>query len=125
MSLWVSLNGEEVDVRCECVECGNEHTRKSAECFFDQNITHNLTAMADEAGVYQAVWRPEEVGITHARQLVEPLRKAVTAMRADPERFKKHDSPNGWGLYKHFLPWLEKYLAACEEYPDARVRASR
>ena len=92
---------------------------------FDANITHNLGAMAREAGIYQHCWRPEEIGITHARQLIEPLQTAIAAMRADPARFERHDAPNGWGLYKHFLPWLEKYLAACEEHPDAEVSVSR
>lgn len=40
-------------------------------------------------------------------------------------RFRAYDSPNGWGTYDNFVPWLEKYLAACEEYPDAEVRVSR
>lgn len=92
---------------------------------FSQNITHNLGSMAEEAGIYQHCWRPEEIGITHAKQLIEPLRTAIIAMEADPPRFEKHNASNGWGLYEHFLPWLKKYLAACEEYPDAAVRVSR
>jgi hypothetical protein len=101
-----------------------EVTDDSGEVF-EANITHNLGRMADAAGVYDCCWRPEEHGFTHARQLIEPLRQAVAAMRADPEKFRAHDSPNGWGKYEHFLPWLERYLAACEEYPDAEVRVSR
>ena len=101
-----------------------EHCGRSDECF-SQNITHNLTEMADEAGIYGIVWRPEENGITTAQQLIEPLRKAIADMKADPERFKKHNASNGWGLYKHFLPWLEKYLQACEEMPDATIEVSR
>lgn len=92
---------------------------------YDANITHNLGGMADEAGVYQHLWRPEEIGITKAAQLIEPLRGAVAAMKADPERFKKHNAPNGWGRYEHFVPFVEAYLAACIEHPDADVRVSR
>lgn len=88
------------------------------------NITHNLGAMAAEGGLYEMLWHPEEAGITSARQLTEPIQKAVAAMKADPARFKKHNAPNGWGLYEHWLPWLERLLAACQEYPDATVRAS-
>jgi hypothetical protein len=86
-----------------------------------QNVTHNLGKMAREAGIYEACWHPEKIGITHARQLIEPLQSAITAMKADPERFKKHDVPNGCGLYEHFLPWLERYLEACQAHPDAEV----
>ncbi len=88
------------------------------------NITHNLGAMAAEGGLYEMLWHPEGAGITSARQLIEPIQKAVAAMKADPARFKKHNAPNGWGLYEHWLPWLERLLAACQEYPDATVRAS-
>ncbi len=89
------------------------------------NITHNLGPMAAEAGVYMHLWRPEEIGITKAAQLIEPLRAAVALMKSDPPRFEKHNASNGWGLYKHFLPWVETYLAACEANPDADVRVSR
>ena len=100
-------------------------TRTQPTTVFDANITHNLGVMAEEAGIYKHLWRPEEIGITKASQLIEPLREAITLMRADPTRFEKHNASNGWGLYEHFVPWLERYLAACEEYPDADVGVSR
>jgi hypothetical protein len=89
------------------------------------NITHNLGAMADEGGFYESVWRPEEVGIETAGQLIEPLERGIADMKADPKRFEKHNSPNGWGLYENFLPWLERLLVACNEHPDATYRTSR
>lgn len=92
---------------------------------FDANITHNLGRMAREAGIYMHCWRPDEIGITHAKQLIEPLRVAIEAMKADPPRYEAFNAENGWGLYRDFLPWLEKYLAACEEHPDAEVSISR
>lgn len=92
---------------------------------FSANITHNLGKMALEAGIYEIVWRPDENGITKAKQLIEPLHKAIEEMKKDPERFKKHDAPNGWGKYEHFIPWLEEYVAACEAEPEALVGVSR
>ena len=92
---------------------------------YSANITHNLTGMAEEAGIYKHLWRPEELGITHAAQLVEPLRAGVALMRSDPERFEKFNATNGWGTYQQFLPWVENYLSACEENRDAEVTASR
>jgi len=92
---------------------------------YSTNIPHNLGAMADAAGIYHLLWHPAGAGITHARQLVEPLRKAIAEMKADPARFEKHNAPNGWGLYKNFVPWLEKLLVACEENPDAEIEVSR
>ena len=92
---------------------------------FEANITHNLVEMADEAGVYMSVWRPEESGILKAGQLIPVLRKGIEMMEADPDRFRKFDSPNGWGTYDDFLPWLKKYLGACEEHPEASVESCR
>lgn len=104
----------------ECPTCGHSETE-----YFSANITHNLGAMAREAGIYEACWRPEEIGITHATQLIEPLRSGIALMKADPKRFAKHNPSNGWGSYAGFLPWLERYLAACEDHPEAEVRVSR
>ena len=111
-----------LDVHLEQNKC--PHCGRSDEGF-SANITHNLTGMAREAGIYGIVWRPDENGITRAKQLLAPLRVAIVVMKNDPERFKKHNARNGWGLYKHFLPWIEKYLAACEASPEATVSVSR
>lgn len=96
------------------------HTRT-----FESNITHNLGTMAEEAGIYKHVWRPEELGITKAGELIEPLRKGIELMRSDPERFKRFNPENGWGNYDGFLYWLDEYLRACELYSDADVSVSR
>lgn len=113
MSLDVYLNNP------PCPHCGK------GEMVFSSNITHNLNKMAEEAGIYKHCWRPEEIGIKKASQLIQPLRNAITKMKADPSRFEKHNAPNGWGMYKHFVPWLEEYLAACEANPEAKVEVSR
>lgn len=104
-----------------CVAIRSEATNT----VYSANITHNLNIMAEEAGIYKHLWRPEEIGITKAAQLVEPLRAALALMKDDPARFEKHNAKNGWGLYECFVPWLIKYLAACEENPTADVRVSR
>ncbi len=92
---------------------------------FAANITHNLGAMAREAGVYQHCWRPEELGITHAKQLVEPLQAALTALEGEPDRFKKLNPANGWGDYHGFLSFVRAYLRACRDYPAAKISVSR
>lgn len=102
----------------------------TAECdvntrVYSANITHNLGKMADAAGIYQHLWRPEELGIKTAAELIEPLQAGLDRLRDDPEAFKKHNAPNGWGLYEHFVPFVEKYLAACREHPNAVVSTWR
>lgn len=92
---------------------------------YSANITHNLTAMAREASIYLALWRPEEIGLTRAHQLIEPLTAGLALLKSDRERFEKFNSDNGWGLYEHFVPFVENYLAACVENPNADVSVSR
>jgi len=98
--------------------------RKLTEVY-EANITHNLGNMAKEAGIYYHLWRPEEIGITKARGLIEPLAIGLALLKSDPERFEKFNSPNGWGMYKNFVPFVEKYLRACEEHPGSKIHISR
>lgn len=90
-----------------------------------RNITHNLNRMATEAGIYKELWRPDEIGITKAAQLIEPLTKGLELLRSDPERFRAFNPENGWGSYEGLCNFVESYLAACRAEPDADVRVSR
>jgi hypothetical protein len=92
---------------------------------YDANITHNLGKMAKAAGIYRTLWRPDDVGVRKARDIIAPLREGLNRLKASPEHFKTYNATNGWGLYKHFVPFVEQYLAACEGNPDANVRVSR
>jgi hypothetical protein len=92
---------------------------------YSRNITHNLNKMAMEAGIYEALWRPEEIGIVRADQLIEPLTVGLEKLKADPERFKEFNATNGWGMYDNLIDFVEDYLQACKENPDAAVRACR
>lgn len=91
---------------------------------YDANITHNLGPMAREAGIYAHLWRPDDIGIEKAGQLIQPLTDGLALLKSDPERFKAFNSPNGWGMYEHFVPFVENYLNACIESPGARVEVS-
>lgn len=99
-------------------------SRRDDGCRFDGNITHNLGQMAREVGIYEQMWHPERVGITHARQLIEPLRDGLARLNSDYERLQQFNPPNGWGSYDTLLLFTADYLAACEQWPDAEVWAS-
>lgn len=92
---------------------------------YDRNITHNLGRMAEAAGIYTHLWRPDEIDITTARQLIDPLRTGLADLLATPDAYRKYDAPNGWGKYEHLVAFVTDYLAACEANPDATVRVSR
>lgn len=89
------------------------------------NITHNLNTMADKAGIYQALWRPEEINKTKANEIIELLENGLSDLKSRPEYFEKFNSSNGWGMYEHFVPFVEKYLEACKENHDATIHVSR
>lgn len=92
---------------------------------FSANITHNLGKMADEAGIYKALWRPEEMGAKRAEDIIWLLDGGLKILKADRERFEKFNASNGWGLYEHFVPFVEEVLAACKKYPKAILSVSR
>jgi hypothetical protein len=92
---------------------------------YSANITHNLNKMAEAAGIYEALWRPEELGIRHAGLLIEPLSVGLAKLKADPMYYSQFNAPNGWGMYENFVPFVEKYLEACKANPDAEVHAYR
>lgn len=114
---WRERNPGQIPIRIVDIEETNE--------IYSANITHNLGEMAEAAGIYKHLWRPEEIEITKAKQLIEPLKTGLELLKSDPIRFEKFNSPNGWGLYIHFIPFIEKYLSACIDNPDADVRVNR
>ena len=99
------------------------HAVRSTEVY-SGNITHNLGAMANKAGIYKCLWRPEENGFKKAEQIIPILKTGIEKLKKSPAKYKKYDSPNGWGLYEHFVPFVEEILKACEENPDAEIRSS-
>jgi len=90
-----------------------------------RNITHNLNTMAQEAGIYEALWRPDEAGYTTAAQLITPLETGLVLLKSNPVRFRLFNPENGWGSYEGLVDFVEQYLAACRENPDATVEVSR
>jgi hypothetical protein len=119
MSLWVYLTRKPHNEPDVDDETGLNITH------FEWNITHNLANMADEAGIYEFMWRPDEVGVTQARELIQPLSVGLMMLKARPGHFKTFNPTNGWGDYDGLVHAVDKYLEACREYPDAYVHASR
>lgn len=92
---------------------------------YDANITHNLINMAEAAGIYYALWAPEEKGYKFAKDIVGVLEEGLEKLKGYPTHYKQFNSSNGWGMYEHFVPFVEKYLEACREYPNAIIEVSR
>ena len=81
--------------------------------------------MAAEAGIGDALWAPEEIGITHAALLIEPLSVGLALLRSDPARFLPLNPSNGWGSYDGLVRFVADYLEACANYPSAEVSVLR
>jgi hypothetical protein len=124
MSLDVYLKTEPKRVKCTC-ECGNKHTRMQSEELYWANITHNLTKMADKAGIYYALWRPEEKGWKTAKDIIPILEKGLVKLKAKREYFEKFNAENGWGTYEQFVPLVQQYLEACINNPKGIIEISR
>lgn len=97
----------------------------SNDVLYSANITHNLGKMAKGAGIYLFIWRPEETGVRIAKDLAPILEIGLRRLRDNPKLYKQYNPENGWGNYEGFVSFVERYLAACQEYPEARIEASR
>ena len=117
MSLDVTLINKEKSVVCSNCE---QQLYKDIEVY-TANITHNLSEMANKAGIYKYLWRPEEINCNKARHLIQVLKIGLANLKNRPDYFKQFDSPDGWGLYVHFVPFVEEYLNACIKYPNAKI----
>ena len=109
-----------VPVRIEFFEGESESLE-----LFSANITHNLAKIADKAGIYECIWRPDENGFELARQIIEPVSIGLSLLKSFPDHFIPLNPENGWGSYDTFVPWVECYLAAASRYPDAKIKVSR
>lgn len=128
MSLDFCLINPNPEMRaCECSTCGHEHMAPEDAELFSANITHNLDRMAEAAGIYECLWRPEEAlpPFATAAQCITVLENGLAIMQAEPQRFRRFDAANGWGTYDQFVPWVQRLLDACKRHPEALVRASR
>lgn len=115
MSLYIYLYIE--------VDTGGKELKKVE--LFSSNITHNLGTMASKAGIYKQLWRPEEIGAKKAGDIIEAVEAGLNLMKENPERFEDLNTSNGWGTYEQFIPWIEKYLQALKEHPEAIIEVSR
>lgn len=97
----------------------------TSHCVFSANITHNLGQMAERAGLYMPLWRPEEVNINTAKELAPLLKAGLTLLRAMPGYYSKFNPENGWGSYSGLVRFVERYLEACCAHPEASIHTWR
>lgn len=89
------------------------------------NITHNLNKMAEVAGVYKHLWRPEELGIERPVDLIVPLLKGAVFMLENAALCQQYSPKNGWGTYDDLLEFILGYAEKCAKYPFSEIIVSR
>ena len=80
---------------------------------FDYNITQNQAEMAEQAGIYMHLWSPDELGITKAVDLVTPLNKGLSELKANPEKFKEFNPNHPIHFYDGLVDFVDGYIPDC------------
>ena len=111
----------DVSLVCEC-DAGNVPFTIE---LYTANITHNLTEMAEKAGLYKYLWRPDELSLTKAKELIKPLTQGLQKLKSNSDYYKEFSPSNGWGTYEGLVKFTEDYLEACKKYPKAYIEISR
>ena len=106
-----------------CPHCGEKIPDKDPCYRF--NITHNLGKMAGKAGIYEVMWRPDEIGVKHAKDAIPLLKAGIHYLDNNKDECIKLNPPNGWGSYDGLLGQAMEYLSACEYNPDTVIEVSR
>ena len=92
---------------------------------FNRNITHNLSKMAHAAGLYEAIWRPEEINVYKASDLVPIIEAGLRNLINNKDELVKLSPKNGWGSYECLLDFVQEYLENCRIYPESKINVWR
>lgn len=100
------------------------YLKTDKETIFTAYITHNLIKMAKAAGIYQALWRSEQIkDNVSAIDLIKPLTDGLLNLEDNPDKYKIHNPDNGFGSYEGFVDSAWEILCACIKHRDAIVKS--
>jgi hypothetical protein len=106
-----------LDVYLKCPCCKTQ--------LFSKDITHNLVAMAEAAKIYEPLWRPKEIHVQTANELIPFLERGIKYLIEHETELTTYNPVNGWGNYLVLLDFCKEYLKACQEDPDAIIEVTR
>jgi hypothetical protein len=84
------------------------------------NYTSNMSDAWREAGADLAQFDGKTAG-----ECAFFLSLAIDRMKADPDKYRAFNAPNGWGSYDTLVPALDQLLALFRTAPRATVVVSR
>ncbi|PQP80284.1 hypothetical protein C0Q44_28130 [Paenibacillus sp. PCH8] len=88
----------------------------------DKNITHNLTRMWKEAGVYEVLYKSDG---KVSNEVLPTLKHGLKQLLTERERFKQDNRSNGARHYKIAILWLAVLVEELIKYPDGTIRIDR
>lgn len=104
----------------------NIYLIENEEVVFEINITHNLSRMAENSELYYAMWRPEEIDVSTAKEVKPILVKGFEKLlNKSEEEVRAYEPANGWGTYEVLCNVALSYIQACTFYPNAIIEVSR
>ena len=112
MSLYLNLKTE------KCPHCGRQDSPD-----FDWNYTYNVSRMWYE--VFPKANKMVDIDGLTCEASLPVLQHFRDTLKADPERFKALNPPNGWGCYESFVEAIEKLIGAAKKYPNCVWEAWR
>ena len=86
------------------------------------NITHNVTAMWEKAGCYDALYESHGKLVS---EILPDLSSALQKMQDNPAEFIALNPANGWGSYPVAVQFLSEVIDEFCKYPKAVVVVSR
>ena len=88
---------------------------KRAYYNYDGNITYNVYEMLEVAFGKNHLKKWNDLSCD---KFIRDLEKGYIDLKENPKKYKKYDSPNGWGTYETTLYSIEKLYEAIKEYAE-------
>lgn len=100
---------------------------ENSEVVWSTNITHNLGKMAKEAGVYGAMWRPDEYSSQNVTcsDIKDDLYSGMVKLLQNKEYYEQFNPENGWGSYEGLCNKVVELYVMCLKHPNAVIKVCR
>ncbi len=112
MSLYIDLVVKDKNIRCS--NCGHVTGIKKRNFVYSGKIEFNLIKTAKKAGFWY-LWGHRESKIIYAGELVQSLTSGLVLLKNN-QKFNLSNKN-----YNKLAKFIEEYLQACKEYPDATI----
>ena len=94
---------------------GLKNNKKDFYYDYDGNITYNVYEMLEVAFGKNHLKKWNNLS---CNKFIKDLEKGYLDMKKNPKKYKKYDSPNGWGTYETTLYSIEKLYKKIKEYAE-------